>query len=414
MKHIVSIVSIALLLTLTSTTAQAQDLYQIRQTLAHTFSVNKIEINSGWDVRLIQSPKKSPTLLMITTPCAEFFEEGSEPSLMEVKYYKRGGGWYELKPNQWMPRTTLVEIYTSEPIDRIELHKGARLTIQRFDFDSTELDITIDSGATLIIDTLDNRGTTCIDVHNGTLDLRRIRGRELNILTYGTCNVTEGDVQTTIPHTKEPGKEWKFRSIFLYLGMDLSMPLWNGSSHYGSPYNTDIAFSTHIKLTSNDMEIHRRLAWNFGLDVSANILQLDNVVKTESSRLVLDPSHGATPPRQSLYYWTVGIPFTLKYNLGNWGSSYLGTPIRTFYATLTPTLNFKPRLVTQSLDEDNSWSIERERVDILNRFNVRASIGFDCTIGGLHRVELFIDLLSTFNAGAEAPKTRMMGLSYIF
>lgn len=414
MKHIVSIVSIALLLTLTSTTAQAQDLYQIRQTLAHTFSVNEIEINSGWDVRLIQSPKESPTLLMITTPCAEFFKEGAEPSLMVVEKYKRGGGWYKLKPNQWMPRTTLVEIYTSEPIDRIELHKGARLTIQRFDFDSTELDITIDSGATLIIDTLDNRGTTCIDVHNGTLDLRRIRGRELNILTYGTCNVTEGDVQTTIPHTKEPGKEWKFRSIFLNLGMDLSMPLWNGSSHYGSPYNTDIAFSTHIKLTSNDMEIHRRLAWNFGLDVSANILQLDNVVKTESSRLVLDPSHGATPPRQSLYYWTVGIPFTLKYNLGNWGGPYSGTPIRTFYATLTPTLNFKPRLVTQSLDEDNSWSIERERVDILNRFNVRASIGFDCTIGGLHRVELFIDLLPTFNAGAEAPKTRMMGLSYIF
>ena len=89
---------------------KAQDLYQIEQSFDHSFTVTEIEINSGWDVRLIQTPKGTPTQLIVTTTCPEFFEEGSEPLLMEVKQYKKEG-WYELKENQWMPRKTKVEIY---------------------------------------------------------------------------------------------------------------------------------------------------------------------------------------------------------------------------------------------------------------------------------------------------------------
>ena len=332
---------------------------------------------------------------------------------MEVQKYKRGGGWYELKPNQWMPRTTLVEIYTSEPIDRIELHKGARLTIQRFDFDSTELDITIDSGATLIIDTLDNRGTTFIDVYDATLDLRYFRGGRLNIWNYRNSRITEGDIQTTIPHRNEPAKEWKLHYFNLNFGIDLAQPMLNDSRH-NSPYNTYYGLTGHIRMTSNDMAINRLMSWNFGLDVSFSVLQLDNAVKIDGSSLVLDPSYGATPPRQSLYWWSVGMPFTLKFSFGKWGNPYLGAPLRGLYATLTPTLNFKPRLETRTLDEDSHWNTDHERVDILSRFNLRASVGLNCSIGGLDKVEFFIDLLPSFRSSADAPQTRMYGLSFIF
>ncbi len=392
---------------------KAQDLYQIEQSFDHSFTVTEIEINSGWDVRLIQTPKGTPTQLIVTTTCPEFFEEGSEPLLMEVKQYKKEG-WYELKENQWMPRKTKVEIYTSQPFDRIEIHKGARLTIQHYDFDSVKLDITADSGSILIIDTLSNPGKTEISVENATLDLRHIRGNMLKIWTIGDCHITEGDVQTTVPVSKELGKEWKIRYINLGFGLDLAMPVGFESNRYGSPYNTNFAFSGHIKINFNDIAINRRLAWNFGLDVSWNSLQLDNAVKTDGNRLVLDPSYGATPPRQSLYYWAVGLPVTMKLNFGKWSNPNLGFPLRGIYASLTPTLNFKPRLVTQSLDEDDHWNTDRERVDILSRFNVRAAIGVDCAFGGLGKVEFFVDLLPSFRSSADAPQTHMFGFSYIF
>ena len=411
---LLAIVSIGIIAEVKAQPVQPQDLYQIEQTFDHDFKVRKVIVNPGWDVRLVQSPEGTPTRLVVTTPCAEFFEEGMEPTLMEAQKRKRSEyGWYELKANQWMPRTTVVELFTSQPLERIELKPGARLTIQRFDFDSTHLDIDVDSGAVLIVDTLSNPGSTIIDVDQGTVDLRHVRGRVLNIWNYGNSRITEGDIQTTIPHRNEPAKEFKLHYISLNFGFDINHPMLN-DSRYGSPYNTNFGLTGHIRMTSNDMAINRLLAWNFGLNVSYSILQLDNAVKVDGSRLVLDPSYGATPPRQSLYWWSVGLPVTLKFELGKWRNPYLGFPLRGLYATLTPTLNFKPRLVTKSLDEDSHWSTDRERVDILSRFNIRAAIGLNCYIGGLDKVEFYIDLLPSFRSSAEAPQTRMFGLGFVF
>ncbi len=411
---LLAIVSIGIIAEVKAQPAQPQDLYQIEQTFDHDFKVRKVIVNPGWDVRLVQSPEGTPTRLVVTTPCAEFFEEGMEPTLMEAQKRKRSEyGWYELKANQWMPRTTVVELFTSQPLERIELKPGARLTIQRFDFDSTHLDIDVDSGAVLIVDTLSNPGSTIIDVDQGTVDLRHVRGRVLNIWNYGNSRITEGDIQTTIPHQNEPAKEWKLHYISLNFGFDINHPMLN-DSRYGSPYNTNFGLTGHIRMTSNDMAINRLMNWNFGLDVSFSTLQLDNAVKVDGSRLVLDPSYGATPPRQSLYWWSVGLPVTLKFGFGKWGNPYLGAPFRGLYATLTPTLNFKPRLVTKSLDEDSHWNTDRERVDILSRFNLRAAIGLNCNIGGLDKVEFYIDLLPSFRSSAEAPQTRMFGLGFVF
>lgn len=411
---LLAIVSIVIIAEVKAQPVQPQDLYQIEQTFDHDFKVRKVIVNPGWDVRLIQSPEGTPTRLVVTTPCAEFFEEGKEPTLMEVQKRKRADlGWYELKANQWMPRTTVVELFTSQPLERIELKPGARLTIQRFDFDSTHLDIDVDSGAVLIVDTLSNPGSTIIDVDQGTVDLRRVRGRVLNIWNYGNSRITEGDIQTTIPHRNEPAKEFKLHYFSLNFGIDLAQPMLNDSRH-NSPYNTYYGLTGHIRMTSNDMAINRLMSWNFGLDVSFSTLQLDNAVKVDGSSLVLDPSYGATPPRQNLYWWAVGLPFTLKFSFGKWGNPYLGAPLRGFYATLTPTLNFKPHLETRTLDEDSHWNTDSERVDILSRFNLRASVGINCSIGGLDKVEFYIDLLPSFRSSAEAPQTRMFGLGFVF
>ena len=411
---LLAIVSIGIIAEVKAQPVQPQDLYQIEQTFDHDFKVVQVIVNPGWDVRLVQSPEGTPTRLVVTTPCAEFFEEGKEPTLMEVQKRKRADlGWYELKANQWMPRTTVVELFTSQPLERIELKPGARLTVDRWVSDSVHFDFDIDSGAVVVIDSMVNPGTTTFAVHDATLDLRCFRGKQLYIWNYQNSRVTEGDVQTTVPRTLEPAKEYKLRYINLNFGIDLAQPILN-DSRYGSPYNTNYGLTGHIRMTSNDMSLSRHFAWNFGLDVSYSILQLDNAVKVDGSSLVLDPSYGATPPRQSLYWWSIGLPVTLKFGFGKWSYTHLGGPFRGLYATLTPTLNFKPRLVTKSLDEDSHWNTDRERVDILSRFNLRASVGLNCSIGGLDKVEFYIDLLPSFRSSAEAPQTRMFGLGLVF
>ena len=394
-------------------TAHAQDLYQIEQTFDHDFDISDLKINRGWDVHLRQAPKGSVTRVVVTTPCANFFEEGEEPDLIKVhKYTKRYGG-YEVLTNQSMPRSTRVDIITSQPIHRIEVYSGARLTIDRWVSDSVHFDFNIDSGAVVVIDSMVNPGTTTFMVYDATLDLRHFRGNRLYIWNYRNSRVSEGDVQTTVPRTHEPAKEHKLHYFSLNFGIDLAQPMLN-DSRYGSPYNTNYGLTGHIRMTSNDMSLSRHFAWNFGLDVSFSTLQLDNAVKVDGSSLVLDPSYGATPPRQSLYWWSIGLPVTLKFGFGKWSYTHLGGPFLGLYATLTPTLNFKPRLVTKSLDEDSHWNTDRERVDILSRFNIRAAIGLNCSIGGLDKVEFYIDLLPSFRSSANAPQTRMFGLSFVF
>ena len=394
-------------------TAHAQDLYQIEQTFDHSFDISDLKVNRGWDVHLRQAPKGSVTRVVVTTPCANFFEEGEEPDLIKVQKSSKRDGGYEVLPNQSMPRSTRVDIITHQPIKYIDVCSGARLTIDRWVSDSVHFDFNIDSGAVVVIDSMVNPGSTTFMVYDATLDLRRVRGRVLNIWNYGNSRITEGDIQTTIPHRNEPAKEWKLHYFNLNFGIDLAQPMLN-DSRYNSPYNTYYGLTGHIRMTSNDMAINRLMSWNFGLDVSFSVLQLDNAVKIDGSSLVLDPSYGATPPRQSLYWWSVGLPFTLKFSFGKWGNPYLGAPLRGLYATLTPTLNFKPRLETRTLDEDSHWNTDHERVDILSRFNLRASVGLNCSIGGLDKVEFFIDLLPSFRSSADAPQTRMYGLSFIF
>ena len=389
--------------------AKAQDLYQIEQTFDHEFPAKGLYIGSGWDVRLIQTSKGTPTQLVLTTPYADFFAEDAEPTLLDVEKFSKKGGAYTLKDNQWMPHSTVVEIYTSQPIEDIRLQKGARLTIQHFDFDSVRLDIDVDSGAVLIIDTLSNPGSTIIQIHDGTLDLRHLRGRLLYIWTYGNSKVTEGDIQTSIPRTKEQCKEHKLKMLNFNIGIGLATPLWIDNNRYGSPYNTNRTFELHMKFRSNNMAINRYLSWNFGLDAKAAWAQLDNAVTVQGDQMVLDPSFGATPPRQYLYWWSIGLPVTLNYNFG--GKT---TPTFGLYATLTPTFNFKPRLLTKSLDADDHWNSTTEKADILNRFNVRAAIGLYAPYMGGGRLEFFIDLLPTYKTSAGAPQTRMFGLNFIF
>ena len=381
---------------------KAQDLYQIEQSFDHEFLVNNLAIQSGWDARLIQVPKGTPTRVVITTPCAHFFEEGEEPNLLSVKKNSKHDGYYTLLRNQWMPRTTVVEIFTAQPIEYINLEKNARLTIAYFDFDSTYLSITADSSAVLIVDTLYNSHNTHIMLTSANLDLRHIKGGKTNVTAYAHSTVKKGDIQSEYQQSDYDRAPNTF-GMSIGLGFNISLPMALSSNQYGSPYNTNHVFECHIIGQINDFPIRNHWSWNLNIDISGTWMQLDNIVTAQNDQLVLDPSYGATPPRQSLYYLSIGLPVRLKYN--PWKNVLL-------YASLSPTYNCTPFLHSTTLDADNHSHTTHEKVDILNHFNVRASVGIG--LGSLHRVDFFVDLLPTFKSSANAPQTRMMGLTYTF
>ncbi|MBR1549597.1 MAG: hypothetical protein IJ634_03075 [Bacteroidales bacterium] len=452
MKHIASILkdaiafvgvaAIVIIVIFASTSASAQDLYQIEQSFGHDHPVNRLYISRGWDAHLHQSPKGTQTRVVVTTSCSEFFEEGHEPDLFSVKKLGKKDGWYFLRGNQSMPHTTRVVIYTSQTFETIELYEDARLTIHRYDFDSTELYLTADTGATLVVDTLLNRQRTKISLHNATLELQHLECPELTIWSYGESTVNESTAEGAIRcesqklflsnntrstvgatdsarhvyvmHKKRLDTEPLIKRVDLDLSLGLAMPIGFNDSRYGSPYNTNYTMEYHIALHTNDMPLNRnwtpRLCWDFGLDFGITFAGLDNIVREQNRRLVLDDSYGATPPRQQLYWYSLGLPITLKYK-----SKWLKPVFHTWYIRLTPTLNLNQFYGKRSLDEDSHWSDwDKSRVDILNRFKVRAAIGVNCAISGINKIEFFIDLLPTFKSSADAPQTRMMGLTYTF
>lgn len=402
MKRLVLIILFLIYHFSTVNSAKAQDLYQIEQNFEHEFLVSNLVIQSGWDARLIQVPEGTPTRVVITTPCANFFEEGEEPNLLSVKKVSKRDCYYTLLQNQWMPRTTVVEIFTAQPLDDITLEKNARLTIAYFDFDSTRLDITADSGAVLIVDTLINRGMIDVMLTNATLDLRHVMGGKTDVAAYAHSTVTKGDIRGEYKQS-DYDRAPKMLGMQIFLGLNIALPMAFSSNQQGSPYNTNHAFEFHILGQAFDFPICNHWSWNINIDASATWMQLDNIVAAQNGQLVLDPSYGATPPRQSLYYWSIGLPIRLNYN--PW--KYV-----LFYASLAPTYNFTPYLHNSTLDANNHYHTRLEKVDILNHFNLRASIGVG--LGSLHRLEFFVDLLPTFKSSAGAPQTRMMGLTYTF
>lgn len=432
---LISLATIVGLTTIASTTASAQDIYQIEQQTDAYFKT--LIIDEGWDVRLIQAPAGSLTTIVLSTSCPEYYEEGNEPSVFKTNNVGKMPGDLFILQNNSMPRSTVVEIHTAQPINWIHLDKNARLTIEQYDFDSVKLDINVDSGAVLTIDTIHNRRSTDITLYDATLDLRHAHLNNLKIQAYGSSVVNKGEIisnrqrinlsENTISnitasdsanHLYVERKRWlaksdRLTSLNMTFGLDLGFPIVGTTdARHDSPYNTGIDLTCNILMRTNQMSLGGRWSWDWGMLLAYHVVTLDNVVKPSgTTSLVLDASYGATPPFQTLLYTTLGLPVSLRYSLPKEFRPWFDG----FHATLTPMINFKQELSSQSLGSNNRWHTNSDKdLNLFNRFNVRAEIGLGMSAMGIHYVDFFIDLLPSYKPTADAPQVRMMGLVYHF
>ena len=431
---IVAAVTILGITVFSAATASAQDVYEIEQTFDQPF--NMLYISEGWDARLIQTPTGSPTTVVLQTRCAEFFEEGNEPNIVEVKKLDKKSSWLHLNRNNTMPRTTVVEIHTAQPIDEIHLYKGARLTIEQYDFDSVDLDIDADTGAMLVVDTMSCRNKTRISLHNATLDLRHGHINGLSIFAHGNSIVNKGKLWSrnqwlhlsdsavsniiesdSASHLYVDRKRWlnkadRFTRLSLTFGLDFSMPIaGTDGARYGSPYNTYGTVGAFVQFFTNAIPLGGRWSLTPGLQFGYHLAQLDNIVKADGNHLALDGSYGANAPRQGLAYSTFGLPISFSYSFSKpWHTFSTGC-----FFKLTPMINTNQTLYTQSLNTHSHWTRREDKgLDVLNRFNVRAAVGLNTNVLGFHSIEFFIDMLPSYKSTAVAPQTRMMGLVYHF
>ena len=239
--------------------------------------------------------------------------------------------------------------------------------------------------------------------------------QRINLSENTISNVTTTDSANHlyVKRNQRLDKSDLFTSLSLTFGLDLGFPIaGTTNARRGSPYNTGIDLTFNMVIRTNQISLGGRWSWDVGMLLAYHAVTLDNVVKPSgSTSLVLDASYGATPPHQQLLYTTLGLPVSLRYSLPKKYRPWF----RGFHASLTPMVNFKQELSSQSLGSNNRWHTESDKdLDLFNRFNVRAEVGMDVSIIGFHSVDFFIDLLPSYKPAANAPQMRMMGLIYHF
>jgi hypothetical protein len=74
------------------------------------------------------------------------------------------------------------------------------------------------------------------------------------------------------------------------------------------------------------------------------------------------------------------------------------------------------KLITRTLNDNNHWVIRREKVDVLNPWQIRALFRFSPSIPliGRYSVDLYVDLLPTYKSGIGADGFHQMGISLNF
>ena len=83
---------------------------------------------------------------------------------------------------------------------------------------------------------------------------------------------------------------------------------------------------------------------------------------------------------------------------------------------LMPMYVYGNKLITRTLNDNNRWVIGREKVDVLNPWQIRALFKFSPYIPllGRYSVDLYVDLLPTYKRGTGMDGFHQMGISLNF
>ena len=416
----------ALLLT-SITMLSAQDEYRVSQPLSD--SIDWVVIEDGWQVRIRHGEKSS---LTIVTPCGTFFEEDNEPQISTVV-----GDKLTLHSNKSMPRSTVVEITLKHKLHNLKVEKGATVQADNLmfygsfaDVDISEdatvtgkswrgaknLDVTVDQNATLRLDTLQAENKlTLLREPKARVDCPTLISADTkvksDVKSYGSLYQTDPARNLTVKNVKRSFAK-SIEGITFSVGLSSPVPLYMNNKS-ASPYNRGESYRICFQWGLNKAIPVGPLSFDPRITYELGWSRLLNSVSYNGNALVLSTPTSGEIPQQHLYTESVGLRLGMGYSFGQKNKDN-GEKLFKLGFGLDALYNFNGRLVTRTMGSDNRWDRTREKIDVMNPWQLRAfvSLGSPAALGG--SIGLTYDLLPTFRTGTDADKIHTLGVTLSF
>ncbi len=409
------------------TMLSAQDEYRVSQPLSD--SIDWVVIEDGWQVRIRHGEKSS---LTIVTPCGTFFEEDNEPQISTVV-----GDKLTLHSNKYMPRSTVVEITLKHKLHYLKVEKGATVQTDNLmfygsfaDVDISEdatvtgkswrgaknLDVTVDQNATLRLDTLQAENKlTLLREPKARVDCPTLISADTkvksDVKSCGSLYQTDPARNLTVKNVKRSFAK-SIEGITFSIGLSSPVPLYMNNKS-ASPYNRGESYRICFQWGLNKAIPVGPLSFDPRITYELGWSRLLNSVSYNGNALVLNTPASGEIPQQHLYTESVGLRLGMGYSFGQKNKDNGEKPFKLGFG-LDALYNFGGRLVTRTMGSDNRWDRTREKIDVMNPWQLRAFVN----IGGgpLTRASLGLsyDLLPTFRSGTDADKIRTFGITLSF
>lgn len=416
-----------LLLATFSLSLHAQNEYRISQSISN--EINDITIRPGWNVVLKQGTQ--PSLTIVTT-CQAFFDDGTEPEVCTIKEQS-----LELLENTTMPKSTVIEIVLSVPIESLYVGPGSSLTTDNLRFSDDWNNIEISDSAIvrgkswhsnssyvkvgfhseLTLDTLEaTKRLTVICRPYSKFECPAVISPDTKIKkdkrSLGTPFQSDSIQNIKV---KETNNNWwhHIDGISLSGGISAPIPLYMNNKS-GSAYNRGESYRITLQAGFlRQIELTRRLSFNPTLRYDWEWHRLLNNVVTDGNSLTLTDTPTAEQPQQHILSQYVGINLGFTYAIGKKDREKI-YPYHINFG-LSGLYNISGRLATRTMGTDNRWNRTNVKTDIFNPWQIRANVG----IGGGHllgrfNLNLTYDLLPTFRSGIGAKDIRTFGVSISF
>ncbi len=411
-----------------SSKLQAQNEYRISQPIPD--SINSLYIEDGWQVHIRHGEQSSVT---IVTPCSIFFEEDNEPQISTVT-----GKQLTLLSNKTMPKSTVVEITLTRKIRNLNIQKNATVQTDNLMFYGKFAHVDIDEGATVtgkswkssknLEVTVDHNATLRIDTLQAEDELtlyRRAQSRVDCPTLISTNTLVKNDVKsfgslyqtdtTRNLKVKDVNRSWlePFGGLTFSVGLSSPIPLYMNNKS-GSPYNRGESYHFYLSWEFiNPLYLTNNFTFSPGIIMDLNWSRLLNSVAYDGNALVLNTPTSGELPQQHLY--SAGIGLRIKFNY-SFGKENQTTGRKPFYINfgLDVLHNSEARLITRTMGTNNRWDRTREKIDVMNPWQLRTFF----TIGGgpitRAAIGLTYDLLPTFRSGTDADKIHTFGITLSF
>jgi len=426
MKRI--ILSIAILLA--AKIGFAQEEVAIEQNINQR--INKLEINSGWDVHLIHHEADSGYRVAIIT------EDDLAARAYNVQLCNVKDSTLTILENTQLPRGTVVEVEGPINFGQINLLNNATAeadyvvaSAASVPEDWTNLNLCMYSSfhvrhyhipnpenspgmkiwdhAQLTIDTISGEGDAVVNTYAGVFQ------HGTNIL-QGKITLYESENTDDWPYMHKDCRVIKTKKVDGELVTTDRRKIWNNALSvdagigilYGnkpkdpnSPYLQGTTLSVKV-----GMSTYFKLGYRWGISTgilwNSNDKSLCHQVKYENNELVVIDGQGDFQ-RNKLTYNYLGIPVTMNYYLGKRGTESLSLD---FYCA---------RLLGEHListtDPTKLFSRAKEKVDVFNPWKIEVGLSFNTQhLGFFHGIRVFTNLLPEYKPGVTTDKFRSVGI----